>query len=80
MPSQKVGLLGSKYEPIEVAALENIAKEDVKNLSYSDANILKASDNLKSYLKDSAKKFEVEEINIIDDNKDINIDVANERS
>jgi|GEM_PF-1540511 len=74
IPDQTVSAFGSKYKPTEVAALEGIAKEEVRVLSYNEKNILKASTNLKLYITDMATKFGIEDISIIEITKDIYID------
>lgn len=75
-PTQKTSIFGTKYKPTEVAALEKIAKEKLLDKAYSNENILNASDNLKSFVNDLAKKFSVEEISIIADNEDIYIEIT----
>lgn len=75
-PTQKTSIFGTKYKPTEVAALEKIAKEKLLEKAYSNENILKASDNLKSFINDLAKKFSIEEISIIADNEDIYIEIV----
>lgn len=76
IPTQKTSIFGTKYKPTEVAALEKIAKEKLLEKSYNDENILKASDSLKSFINDLAKKFGVEEISIVADNEDIYIEIT----
>lgn len=75
-PTQKTSIFGTKYKPTEVAALEKIAKEKLLDKAYSNENILNASDNLKSFVNDLAKKFSVEEISIVADNEDIYIEIT----
>jgi len=76
IPTEKVNLFGLNYKPTEVTALENIAKGEIKALSYSDDNILKASNNLEMYLNDSATKFGIKDLCIIEDNQDIYLEAS----
>jgi glutaredoxin-related protein len=64
IPNQKVSIFGSAYKPTEVTALENIAKDKIKDLSYTDDNILQSSNNLKSFINDMATKFGIDDISI----------------
>lgn len=78
VPVQKTSIFGSKYKPTEVAALEKIAKDKILEQSYNDENILKASENLKSYINDLAQKFGVEDVTIIANNEDIYIKILDD--
>jgi len=64
IPNQNVSIFGANYKPTEVTALENIAKEKIKDLSYNYDNILQSSSNLKSFINDMATKFGIDDISI----------------
>lgn len=70
LPEQKVSIFGQEYKPTEVTALENIAKQEIKEETYNNANILAASSNLKSYISNLATDFGVDDINITEENLD----------
>lgn len=69
LPVETVSIFGKKYTPVEIVALESIAKKEIQDVSYSKENILLASDNLKLFLSDMAISFGIDQINITSINK-----------
>ncbi len=61
VPENKYGIFGKAYTPIEVIALQNVSKENIASAFYKNLNILKASENLKTYLRKTAEKHGIDE-------------------
>ena len=62
--SENKSIFGSSYTPEQVAAFEQIARNNILEKVDNDANRKQAQNNLESYFKVLAKNFDVK-INII---------------
>ena len=62
IPTETTSLFGEKYSAIEIAALEKIATERIKEACLTNENITQANLNLQNYFRKLALSFEVEKI------------------
>lgn len=62
IPTETTSLFGEKYSATEIAALEKIATERIKEACLTNENIEQASLNLQNYFRKLALSFEVEKI------------------
>jgi len=62
--SENKSIFGSAYNPEQVAALEQISREKIKEEVNTEENIGKAQENLENYLKETSQKYNIK-INII---------------